>query len=96
MRKEKMNNIWTLSIDDYLTIMQETIILGKERGKKEGDNLEQEFFEIAEKKGLIDKIKHLGTTDKDIDLLTGDLRENGLNILNMNEEKRKRKNDKSN
>jgi len=91
-----MNNIWTLSIDDYLTIMQETIILGKERGKKEGDNLEQEFFEIAEKKGLIDKIKHLGTTDKDIDLLTGDLRENGLNILNMNEEKRKRKNDKSN
>ena len=87
-----INNIWTMSIDDYLTIMEEAIVLGKERGKIEGDNLEQEFFEVAEKKGMTNKIKHLGVTDKDIDLLTGDLREKGLKILNPKEEERRRKN----
>jgi 20S proteasome alpha/beta subunit len=88
-----MNYLWQISLDDYLEIMEEAIKLGKERGKKEGDNLEAEFFEVAKKKGLTNKIKHLGTTEKDIDLLTGDLRENGLKILNMKEEERKRKND---
>jgi hypothetical protein len=76
--------------------MEEAIILGKERGKKMGDNLEQEFFEVAEKKGMTNKIKHLGTTDKDSDLLTGDLREEGFKIINLKELERKRNNDKSN
>ena len=89
-----MNNLWSINIDDYLTIMEEAIILGKERGKKEGDNLEQEFFEIAKKKGLLDKVKHLGKTDKDIDLIAGNLREEGLKILNMKElERRNNEND---
>jgi hypothetical protein len=70
--------------------MEEAIILGKERGKKEGDNLEKEFFEIAEKKNKIPK--HLGTTEMDIDLIAGNLREKGLKILNLKEEERKRKN----
>jgi len=91
-----MNDIWTMTITDYLTIMEEVIVLGKERGKKTGDNLEQEFFEIAKKKGMTDKIKHLGTIDKDSDLLTGDLREEGFKIINLKEEERKRKNVKSN
>lgn len=86
-----MNNVWTMNLDDYLEIMEEAIKLGKEREKKEGDNLEIEFFEIAKKKGKTPK--HLGMTDKDSDLLTGDLRETGLKILNLNEEERKRKND---
>jgi len=88
-----MNNIWQMSIDDYIKIMEEAIILGKERGKVEGENLEVEFFEIAKKKGMIHKIQYLGQTDKDIDLLTGDFRENGLKIINLQEEERKRKND---
>jgi hypothetical protein len=90
-----MNNIWSISINDYLTIMEEAIILGKERGKKEGDNLEQEFFEVAKKKGLTDKIKHLGTTEMDKDLLCGNLREEGLRILDLNEIKRRKENDLS-
>ena len=88
-----MNNIWSISIDDYITIMEEAIILGKERGKVEGDNLETEFFEIAKKKGLTEQIKHLGTTDKDKDLLCGDMREEGLKVLNLDEIERKQKND---
>jgi hypothetical protein len=88
-----MNNLWAISIEDFLTIMDEAIILGKERGKKEGDNVEKEFFEIAKKKGMLDKMKHLGKTEKDIDLLTGDLREEGFKIINLEEEKRKKEND---
>ena len=91
-----MNHIWTMNIEDYIIIMEEAIKLAKERGKKEGDNIEQEFFEIVEKKKMTDKIKHLGKTEKDIDLLTGDLREQGLKILNLKEEERKRQNEKSN
>jgi len=88
--KEKMkNNLWSISIDDYLIIMEEAIVLGKERGKKEGDNLEQEFFEIAKKKGILDKIKHLGQTEMDKDLLIGNMREEGLKILDLDEEKRR-------
>jgi len=85
-----MNNLFILSIDDYLTIMEEAIVLGKERGKIEGDNLEKEFFEIAEKKGLTNKIKHVGQTELDKDMIVGNLRENGLKILNLDEEKRRK------
>jgi len=85
-----MNNIWQISLDDYLTIMEEAIVLGKERGKVEGDNLEAEFFEVAKKKGMIDKIKYLGQTDKDKDLLCGDMRENGLKVLNLDEIERQK------
>jgi hypothetical protein len=88
-----MNNIWTLSIEDYLTIMEEAIVLGKERGKVAGDNLEQEFFEVAEKKRMLDKIKCLGQTDMDKDLLIGNLREEGLRILDLDEIERRKKND---
>jgi hypothetical protein len=82
-----MNNTWTMSIEDYLTIMEEAIKLGKSRGKIEGDNLEQEFFEVAEKKGMTNKIKHLGITEMDKDLLVGNLREEGLKILNLGEKR---------
>ena len=30
-----MNNLWTMNISDYIIIMEEAIILGKERGKDE-------------------------------------------------------------
>ena len=86
-----MNNLWSIDINSFCEIMEEAIKLGKERGKKEGDNLEKEFFEIAAKKNKIPK--HLGTIEKDMDLLTGDLRENGLKIFNMNEIEKRKKND---
>jgi len=70
-----MNNLWTTDLDTYITIMEEAIILAKQRGKKPGDNIEVEFFEIAKKKESMTKIKHLGATDMDKDLLLGNLRE---------------------
>ena len=85
-----MNNIWTTSISDFLEIYEEAIKLGKERGKKEGDNLEQEFFEIANKKNKIPK--HIGQTEMDKDLLVGNLRENGHKILDIDELNRRKDN----
>jgi hypothetical protein len=70
-----MNNLWTTDLDTYIKIMEEAIILAKQRGKKEGDNIEVEFFEIVQKQGLKDKINHLGTIEMDKDLLLGNLRE---------------------
>lgn len=87
-----MNNLFILDISTYLEIMEDAIILGKARGKTEGDNIEQEFAEVAQKKVLLNKIKHLGTTDKDADLLCGDLREEGLKIINLKEIERRNQN----
>lgn len=84
-----MNNIWSISIDDYITIMEEAIILGKERAKKEGDNLEKEFFEIANKKGMLDKIKKLGATELNKEELKEQYKMKGLDILDLTEEEPK-------
>ena len=84
-----MNNIWTMSIEDYLTIMEEAIVLGKERGKKEGDNLEQEFFEIAKKKEMLDKIKKLGATELNKEELKEQYKMKGLDVLDLTKEEPK-------
>ena len=89
-----MNNLYLINPEDYLTIMEEAIILGKERGKKEGDNLEVEFFEVAKKQGKLNNIKHLGQTEMDKGLITGNLRENGIKIFDLDEEKRRKENEK--
>ena len=90
-----MNNLFMLDIDTYIEIMEEAIKLGKERGKKEGENIEQEFFEIAAKLGKMEKIQHLGQTEMDKGLITGNLREEGLKILDLDEEKRRKQNGKT-
>ena len=87
-----MNNLYLINPEDYLTIMEEAIILGKERGKKEGENIEQEFFEVAKKQGKLNNIKHLGQTEMDKGLITGNLRENGIKIFDLDEEKRRKQN----
>ena len=79
-----MNSLWQIDIDTYMEIVE----LARKNGKKAGDSMQEEFEEVLKKKK--DKFKHLGNTDKDIDILTGDLRENGLKVLNMNEEKRRK------
>ena len=84
-----MNNVWTITIEEFLPIYEEAILLGIKRGKKVGDNIEKEFFEILKKYNKENKLKYLGKTKQDSDLLTGNLREKGLKILNINEINRK-------
>lgn len=79
--------IWTLDIDTYLEI----VFLAQNHGKKVGSNMQEEFEEILKKKK--DRIKLIGVTDKDVDQLTGDLREERLKVLNLKEvERRNREN----
>ena len=88
-RKNMKNKIYEMTIDDYLAIID----LAKAHGKNQGDSMQQELEEIMEKKQ--GKIKLIGETNKDSDVLTGDLREEGIKVLNLNEEIRKAKLDEN-
>jgi len=76
---------WSIDPEALLEIIE----LAKQHGKKEGDNMQAEFEEILKKKP--NKIKLLGATDQDIDMITGNLREQGKRILNINEIDRRKK-----
>jgi hypothetical protein len=85
-----MNNLFMMTIGDFLPIFEEAIELAKSRGKKEGENFEQEFFEVAKRKEMLNTMKHLGQTQLDKDMLTGELRDKGLKILNLDEIERRK------
>jgi hypothetical protein len=87
--KPNKNIIWMTTAQDVLDVYNEAIQLAKSRGKKTGDSINEEIVELLSKKKK--EIKCLGSTNKDIDLLTGDLRERGIKVLNINEELRKKK-----
>ena len=86
MTKIPKKAIWTIDMNTYMDIVH----LAKKHGKKAGDSMQQEFKEVLKIKK--DKIKLLGTTDLDIDLLTENLRERGVKVLNLKEIERKRRN----
>lgn len=77
--KKKKNYIWQITLEDYF----EVIKLAKKHGKKTGDSMQEELEEYLKNKKH--NIKLIGKTDMDIDLLTGNLRENGLKVLNIKE-----------
>jgi len=83
-----MNDMWLITAEIY----EEIINLALTHGKKEGESMQEEFEEIRKKHS---EIQHLGTTDKDIDMLTGEMRDRGQKILNLNEEERRRKNNEN-
>ena len=77
--------MWLITAEIY----QEIIELALSHGKIEGDSMQEEFDEVRKKHS---ELRHLGTTDKDIDMLTGELRDKDKKVINLNEEERKRKN----
>ena len=68
--------------------MLEVYKLAQERGKKAGDSVEEELLEVMNKKK--EKIKILGTTEQDLDMLTGELRERRFKVLNLKELERQK------
>ena len=84
-----MNSVFQITLDFYVELIE----LARNRGKKVGDSMESEFKELLEKYKNNDKIKHLGLTNQDIDLLTGNLREKGKKVFNIAEYRRKNEND---
>jgi len=85
-----MNNLQSLFMTDIDTMI-EIFELAKLRGKKAGDNCQDEFLEILKNKP--DKFTYLGDTEQDIDLIGGNLRERGLKILNIKEIERRKLNE---
>lgn len=86
-KNEFKNLVWAIGLETYLEIIE----LATKHGKKAGDSMQEEFEEVLKKKK--DKFKLLGGTNKDVDLITGDLREEGQNILNLNELNRSKQNE---
>lgn len=80
-----MNNLIMTDIDTVLEIYD----LAQKNGKKAGDNIQAEFEEVMKKKA--EKFKLLGQTEQDLDLMTGNLREQGVKIFNIHENERKGK-----
>lgn len=82
-------NYWTMDIETYIEICN----LAMANGKKPGEGMEDEFKEVLKKK--TNKIQLVGQGDKDLDLLTGNLREQGKKVFNLNEWERQQKKDNS-
>ena len=77
---------WEIDDKTFLEIFK----LAKQHGKKVGDSMQAEFEEIYKRSPK--KFRLLGATDQDIDMITGNLREQGKKVINLHEEDR-RKND---
>lgn len=82
-----MNSVFQITLDFYMEMVE----LARRRGKIVGDSMEKEFRELLEKYRKDKKIKYLGLTNQDIDLLTGNLREKGKKVFNIVEWRRKNK-----
>ena len=76
-----------------LEIYEDAVKLARSRGKKTGEDFGEELFEIAKKKGVYNQIQFIGVSKQDASMLTGNLREEGKKILNLNEEMDKRSKD---
>jgi hypothetical protein len=76
--------VWLTDIDTTLEIFE----LALKHGKKPGESMQEEFIEIYKQKK--EKFQLIGCTEQDIDMLTGNLREEGKKILNLNEIERRK------
>ena len=81
------NLVWVLKNNKALILAYQ---LAYKNGKQEGSkDLSEEFIEVHKRHP--DWLDFLGATDKDSDMLTGDLREQGVKVLNINEVERQQK-----
>ena len=85
MKKKQLQYAWLSDLGTYL----EAVKLAKQHGKKAGDNISDELMEVMKKNPK--KFHMLGTTDMDLDMICGNLREQGLKIFNIKEAERKNK-----
>lgn len=78
-----MKQIWQLNIEQYFEIVE----LAKAHGKKAGDNMEDEIFEIMNKYN----IKPSGCTELTQDELANEIASKGNKVLNVKNNKPKDK-----
>jgi hypothetical protein len=84
-----MSFLWNLNLDEYLEIVKRA----KKAGVKEGESIEDFVLDYMKEKGYTPMCE----TDKDLDLICGEMREQdpSLKILNMNEVQRRLDNEKN-
>lgn len=82
--ENEMKKLWNITINQYFEIID----LAKKNGKVPGNSMMEEFEIIAKKYNL----NCIGETDKDIDILAGDLREENIKVLNIKEIERQNEN----
>jgi len=75
---------WVTDIDTMLEVYE----LAKKNGKKSGESIEEEFLEIMKKKNQ----SPIAKTYQDIDMMSGNMREAGINVVNLSELERQREN----
>lgn len=77
-----MNNMYVVNDMDAILKMFEK---AKANGKKPGDNCQEEFAEMLKENP--NAVTFIGETDKDIDMLAGEIRDSDPNIKvqNINE-----------
>lgn len=85
INKMKKYSAYQITTEGYIRICE----LAQKNGKKVGDSMQDEFNQIL--KEHPEWFKFLGVTNKDVDLLTGNLREQGIKIINLKEEQRRKK-----
>lgn len=86
-----MKAIFLLNDIDF---MLKVYALAKERGKKPGDSVQDEFDELL--KDSPGAVTFLGQTEKELDVFVGDLREDGVKVTYMTEIERQKKLKKEN
>ncbi len=68
-KNSELRAVYFFTIEDYIKVYE----LAEKHGKKPGDSMQEEFEQV--KKENPKKFHYLGATDKDKDILLGDLRE---------------------
>ena len=66
--------------------------LAKKNGKKVGDSMQEEFEVVS--KEHPEYFEFVGDSELDIDMLAGELRDKGVKVLNMKEERRRNEREK--
>ena len=73
-------NMFLINDIDFLLKVYD---LAREHGKKPGESIQEEFEELLKQNP--EAVTLMGTTEEDIDMLSGNLREQGIKVTNLSE-----------
>jgi hypothetical protein len=83
--KEKMNNLFIIkNIKGYFLVYR----LARKQGVRPGASMQLQFDIVYRK--YPEYFEYLGKSEQDIDMISGNLRENGFKVKNLIEEQRKK------
>jgi hypothetical protein len=84
-----MNGAFMINPGYFNKVIVLAMQLGYKNGKSAGDGMAEEMIEVGKRHP--EWVTFLGNTEKDASIITGDLREEGMKVKNVQEEQRKNK-----